>query len=132
MEEKKSLESGFIIKNILLIESTFSRIETVIFNEPGINNTANVEVKVTTNENTVTVVVTLLYKQEYNKLNQVNAKISMVGLFEKVGESPLDLESFGKVNGAAIIYPYIREHFSNIAVKAGLGLIFLPPVNLTH
>ncbi|MPN00216.1 hypothetical protein SDC9_147410 [bioreactor metagenome] len=66
-----------------------------------------------------------------NEIEQVSAKISMIGVFEKFGDSPLNLEQFGKVNGAAMIYPYIREHFTNLAVKAGIGLIFLPPVNLT-
>lgn len=131
MEEKKELESGFRIQNILLIESSFSRILTVIFDNPDIKQEANVEVNVSINENTVSVTVNLLYKQVFNEVEQVSAKISMIGVFEKFGDSPLNLEQFGKVNGAAMIYPYIREHFTNLAVKAGLGLIFLPPVNLT-
>lgn len=131
MEEKKELESGFRIQNILLIESSFSRILTVIFDNPDIKQEANVEVNVSINENTVSVTMNLLYKQEINEIEQVSAKISMIGVFEKFGDSPLNLEQFGKVNGAAMIYPYIREHFTNLAVKAGLGLIFLPPVNLT-
>lgn len=131
MEEKKELESGFRIQNILLIESSFSRILTVIFDNPDIKQEANVEVNVSINENTVSVTVNLLYKQVINEIEQVSAKISMIGVFEKFGDSPLNLEQFGKVNGAAMIYPYIREHFTNLAVKAGIGLIFLPPVNLT-
>lgn len=131
MEEKKELESGFRIQNILLIESSFSRILTVIFDNPDIKQEANVEVNVSINENTVSVTVNLLYKQVFNEVEQVSAKISMIGVFEKFGDSPLNLEQFGKVNGAAMIYPYIREHFTNLAVKAGIGLIFLPPVNLT-
>ncbi|MEA4968078.1 MAG: protein-export chaperone SecB [Bacteroidaceae bacterium] len=131
MEEKKELESGFRIQNILLIESSFSRILTVIFDNPDIKQEANVEVNVSINENIVSVTVNLLYKQVLNEIEQVSAKISMIGVFEKFGDSPLNLEQFGKVNGAAMIYPYIREHFTNLAVKAGIGLIFLPPVNLT-
>jgi len=55
----------------------------------------------------------------------------MAGVFEKSGNSTLNLEQFGQINGAAIIYPYIREHLSSLSAKAGLGLIFIPPVNLT-
>jgi preprotein translocase subunit SecB len=55
----------------------------------------------------------------------------MVGTFEKVGESIINLEQFGHVNGAAIIYPFIREHLSNLSAKAGVGIILLPPVNFT-
>jgi preprotein translocase subunit SecB len=53
----------------------------------------------------------------------------MLGEFEKIGDVLMDLESFGKVNGAAIIYPYIREQLSNISLKAGIGNIILPPAN---
>lgn len=131
MGDKKDLESGFRILNILLIESNFNRIETVVFNNPEINQDANVNVNASVNDNKVAVSVRLVYKQTFNQIDQVNATINMIGVFEKVGDSPLDLQQFGQINGAAIIYPYIREHFTNLAVKAGLGLIFLPPVNLT-
>jgi preprotein translocase subunit SecB len=131
MGDKKDLESGFRILNILLIESNFNRIETVVFNNPEINQDANVNVNASVNDNKVAVSVRLVYKQTFNQIDQVNATINMIGVFEKVGDSSLDLQQFGQINGAAIIYPYIREHFTNLAVKAGLGLIFLPPVNLT-
>jgi len=131
MEEKKDLESGFRIINILLIESSFSRIQNVVFNNPEIKQEVNVDVNVSVNGNTVGVAEQVIYKQIFNDNEQVSAVIKMDGVFEKSGDSPLDLEQFGQVNGAAIIYPYIREHLSSLSAKAGLGLIFLPPVNLT-
>ncbi len=131
MEEKKDLESGFRIINILLLESSFNRIQNVVFNNPEIKQEVNVDVNVSVNGNTVGVVEQVIYKQIFNDIEQVSAVIKMAGVFEKSGDSPLDLEQFGQVNGAAIIYPYIREHLSSISAKAGLGLIFLPPVNLT-
>ena len=131
MEDKKELESGFRILNILLLESSFNRIESVEFNNPDIKQEINVEVNVNVNGNTVAVTDQIVYKQIFNDIEQVSAVIKMIGVFEKVGESPLDLEKFGQVNGAAIIFPYIREHLSSLSAKAGLGLIFLPPVNLT-
>lgn len=131
MEEKKDLESGFRIINILLLESSFSRIQNVVFNNPEIKQEVNVDVNVTVNGNTVGVAEQVIYKQIFNENEQVLAIIKMAGVFEKSGDSPLDLEQFGQVNGAAIIYPYIREHLSSLSAKAGLGLIFLPPVNLT-
>ncbi len=131
MEEKKDLESGFRIINILLLESSFSRIQNVVFNNPEIKQEVNVDVNVSVNGNTVGVAEQVIYKQIFNDNEQVSAVIKMDGVFEKSGDSPLDLEQFGQVNGAAIIYPYIREHLSSLSAKAGLGLIFLPPVNLT-
>ena len=131
MEEKRDLESGFRIINILLLESSFNRIQNVVFNNPEIKQEVNVDVNVSVNGNTVGVTEQVIYKQIFNDIEQVTAVIKMAGVFEKSGDSPLDLEQFGQVNGAAIIYPYIREHLSNLSAKAGLGLIFLPPVNLT-
>lgn len=131
MEEKKDLESGFRILNILLLESSFNRVQNVIFNNPEIKQEINVEVNVSVNGSTVGVTEHVTYKQIFNEIEQVTAFIKMAGVFEKIGDSPLDLEQFGQVNGAAIIYPYIREHLSSLSAKAGLGLIFLPPVNLT-
>lgn len=131
MEEKKDLESGFRIINILLLESSFHRIQNVVFNNPEIKQEVNVDVNVSVNGNTVGVAEQVIYKQIFNDIEQVSAVIKMAGVFEKSGDSPLDLEQFGQVNGAAIIYPYIREHLSSLSAKAGLGLIFLPPVNLT-
>jgi preprotein translocase subunit SecB len=132
-EEKKNIESGFRIHNILLVESNFSRIETVAFNNPEIKQNVNIDgaVNINPENNMISVKQTLHYSQEFNGIEQVSAKISMIGVFEKYGDSPLDLEQFGHVNGAAIVYPYIREHLSNLSAKAGLGLIFLSPVNLT-
>lgn len=131
MEEKRDLESGFRIINILLLESSFNRIQNVVFNNPEIKQEVNVDVNVSVNGNTVGVTEQVIYKQIFNDIEQVTAVIKMAGVFEKSGDSPLDLEQFGQVNGAAIIYPYIREHLSSLSAKAGLGLIFLPPVNLT-
>lgn len=132
-EETKNIESGFRIHNILLIDSNFSRIETVEFNNSEVEQNVDISgaVNIDSQNNLVSITQTLHYSQEFNGVKQVTAKISMVGIFEKYGESPLDLEQFGRVNGAAILYPYIREHLSNLSAKAGLGLIFLPPVNLT-
>lgn len=131
-EEKKNIESGFRIHNILLVESNFSRIETVAFNNPEIKQNVHIDsaVSISPDNKLISVKQTLHYSQEYNGAEQITATISMVGVFEKYGESPLDLEQFGHINGAAIIYPYIREHLSSLSAKAGLGLIFLPPVNL--
>lgn len=132
VEEKKNIESsGFRIQNILLIESNFNRVQNVKFNDDNVKQNIHIEGNVNVNpeNNIISVTQTLFYSQVYNNVEQVSAKISMAGVFEKYGDSSLDLEQFGQVNAAAIIYPYIREHFSNLSVKAGLGLIFLPSVN---
>lgn len=129
--ENKKIESGFTIKNIILIESSFSRINNVIFDNPQNNININVNVSVEGVGITVEETVDLIQKQNGN--DQVKFRVKMIGMFEKTGESALkDLDRFGRINGASIIYPYIREHISNIALKAGLGILILPPVNFAN
>ena len=129
--ENNKIESGFAIKNIILIESSFSRINNVIFDNPQNNININVNVNVEGTSVTVEETVDLLQKQNGN--DQVKFRIKMIGMFEKTGDSVLnDLERFGRINGASIIYPYIREHISNVALKAGLGILILPPVNFAN
>lgn len=129
---KNEMESGFRISNLILLESEFKRVVNVTFDDEKVIQNINVDVNVNVKENVVFVSEKVDYTQTLNEIEEVSCKIVMAGVFEKIGESNLkDLEQFGHVNGAAIIFPYIREHLSNIASKAGLGLIILPPVNFT-
>ncbi len=131
MENNNNLESGFKINNLLLLESTFTRIVNVTFDNPDVIQNVDVDVQVTVNENIVVVTEEIKYNQTFNEVEEVSAIIKMVGIFEKVGDSILELEYFGNVNGAAIIFPYIREHLTNLTSKAGLGLVIIPPFNFT-
>ncbi len=132
MKNKSSIESGFRIVNLILLENNFKRLPNVVFNNEEVQQEVNVDVDVQIKDNkTIFVNEKLIFKQIFKDKTQVEATIIMVGVFEKFGESDLDLEEFGQVNGAAIIFPYIREHLTSLSAKAGLGLILLPPVNLT-
>lgn len=128
---KNDLQSGFKINNLLLLESVFSRIVNVTFDNPDVVQNIDVDVNVSVNENSVVVTEEIKYNQTFNQVQEVSATIKMVGVFEKFGDSILDLENFGNINGAAIIFPYIREHLTNLTSKAGLGLIIIPPFNFT-
>lgn len=131
MENNNNLQSGFKINNLLLLESNFSRIINVTFDNPDVIQSVDVDVQIEVNDSTVIVTEVVKYNQIFNDIQEVSAIIKMVGVFEKFGDSPLDLESFGNINGAAIIFPYIREHLTNLTSKAGLGLIIIPPFNFT-
>jgi preprotein translocase subunit SecB len=131
MEDINKLESGFQIKNLILLESSFSRINNVAFGE-GIHNDLNINTDVAVKGKIITVAEEVMLVQKFQDIEQVRIKVKMVGIFECVGESPLtNLDEFGRINGAAIIFPYIREHITNISLKAGMGAIILPPVNFT-
>ena len=131
MEQNTTPESGFKIVNLLLLESNFKRESTVTFEQDKITNSVIVDVNVQIVNETVFVTETLKYEQKVADQLEVSAEIKMVGVFEKTGESQLDLQQFGNVNGAAIIFPYIREQLSNLSAKAGIGLVILPPFNFT-
>jgi preprotein translocase subunit SecB len=131
MEDKNQLDSGFKVNNILLMECDFKREANVTFNNPEMRQELNVDVNLSVIENSVFVTETATYNQIFNEIIEVSVMIKMIGVFEKFGDSKLDLEEFGKINGAAIVFPYIREQLTNLSSKAGLGLIFLPPANFT-
>lgn len=129
MENKDNLESGFQIKNIILIESIFNRISNVSFGEDVVND-LNINVKVGVVNNLINVEEEVTLNQKFQDKNQVTIKVKMIGVFEKIGDSPIeDLNEFGRINGAAIIFPFIREIITNITLKGGIGPIILSPVN---
>lgn len=130
---KNKMESGFTIKNLLLVESNFKRIPNVTFNNTEIKHKTNVEVSVGVNGNNIIVTEKVDFNQSFNDIDEITCSITMIGVFEKIGDSPLeDLERFGKINGAAIIFPYIREHLTNLSVKAGINPVILPPQNFVN
>lgn len=128
MSDLAHMESGFRVTNIILIDSFFSRINTVDFKNPG-KTTFNIQTDVAVNGSNVNVSEEVDLIQEIDDKEQFKFRVKMVGLFERIGSSEIDLETFGKINGAAIIFPYIREHITAISLKAGLGPLILPPVN---
>ncbi len=126
-------ESGFRINNLLLLESNFKRDNNVQFDAQKVSHDSNINVQVGVQEKIINVVETVEYKQFYEDQEQVSISVKMVGVFECIGPNEIEnFETFGKVNGAAMIFPYIREHITNISLKAGIGPIILPPVNFSN
>ena len=128
MTETESPTPGYKINLIALVESNFKREDEIIIN-PEIKNNISVELEVNIEGVKIFVFETLLFDQEINGKKQVNAKIVMVGEFEKIGEPKLPISLFANINGAAIIFPFLREHLSSICLKAGVGVVLLPPIN---
>ena len=122
-------DSGFKIKNLLLVKSSFLRSNDVKYEKDVISD-LNIGVEVSVEKNIITVAETVYFTQKYNDVEQVNIEVKMVGIFECIGETLLkDYEEFGRINGAAIIFPYIREHITTLSLKAGIGVIIIPPIN---
>ena len=131
MENKNDLESGFQIKNIILIESIFNRISNVSFGEDVVND-LNINVKVGVVNTLINVEEEVTLTQKFQEKQQVTIKVKMIGVFEQIGDSSIkNLEEFGKINGAAIIFPFIREIITNLSLKGGIAPIILSPVNFS-
>ena len=128
MEKIDKNGSGFQLKSIILVDSHMSRKPNVNFKELKLD--VEIGTGVGVKDNVVNVKLSVNVKQMENGIAQSEMSATMVGTFEKTGESPLnDMEEFGRINGASIIFPFLREHIANLAMKAGLGPIMLPPVN---
>ena len=131
MEDKSHLESGFRINNLILVESNFYRINNVSFSSE-VNNNLDVTVDVSVKDKIITVSETVTIIQKFQNVEQVTIAVRMIGIFESIGDSKLtDFNEFGKINGAAIIFPFIREHITNLSLKSGIGPIIIPPINFT-
>ena len=133
MERNDITRSGFTLQHIVLIDSMFHREDAVSF-DPKVENELNINTGVNVDGKTVNVMLQVVIDQQFEGKTQVKIDVKMIGVFECVGETPLadNLENFGRVNGAAIIFPYIREHISNLSIKAGIPPIVLPIVNFQN
>ena len=128
MEKINNNGSGFQLKSIILVDSHMYRKPNVNFKELQLD--VEIGTGVGVKDNVVNVKLSVNVKQMENGIAQSEMSATMVGIFEKTGESPLnDMEEFGRINGASIIFPFLREHIANLAMKAGLGPVMLPPVN---
>lgn len=130
MEHIEDKKSGFRVMNVMLTESHFERVANVDFKDS--KQDVSFETGVGVNGDIINVRLKTIVKCKKEDVEQYRIEVSMVGVFQRTGESKIaDNEKFGRINGAAIIFPFIREHIANIALKAGLGSLILPPVNFT-
>ena len=127
-----TLQSGYKTNTIILKDCKFSRETKVTFDFSLVKHNINLEVNVNVNGNETIVTVTLKFSQTHEEQVEFSADISYIGVFEKVGNPVLSDEDFGNQNAPAIIFPYLREQLSNLAAKAGIGLVMLPPINFSN
>lgn len=124
--------ASFNILNIILTESNFKRENSIDFTRTQV---PNIDVKsaytILPDGNSMYCQVELSYFATYEGSTEriIDSRIVMGANFNKTGDSTLSFEDFGKVNGPAIIFPFIREHLSTLSLKASINPIILPPVN---
>ena len=129
--KEKIKSGGYKVENVFLLESTFSREINFDAKNGEILNEINIDSQVheSSAEGKFGVTFELDFKGKQAGNEVCNAKIIMLGIFEKHGEPPLPEGDFKKTNAPAIIYPFIREHLHNICLKAGIANVLLPTVN---
>lgn len=123
--------STYKLLNIFLIESYFKRENFIHFEDDDFQSKVDFEIEDNTEENNLNIILTLHFNAGKTDNKEITSTIKMLGIFELTGESTsiISSEDFAKINGPAIIFPFIREHLANVTMKAGLNPILLPPIN---
>ena len=130
MDNIKDKQSGFNVESILLTESSFTRKGKINFSES--EQEVSFETGVGSRDNTVNVKLTTTVTNKLKDEEQYKIVVSFVGVFKRTGNSQIsDNEQFGRINGAAIIFPFVREHIANLALKGALGSVILAAVNFS-
>lgn len=134
MDEQEQQQVGsYNVETVTLVESNFSRKVNIDFSKET-NNNIDILTEVSNSEHESKIIVSVILSvdsmQEDDQVFFIKTK--MTGVFTKTGIPRLKEEVFKNVNAPAIIYPFIREHVATICLKAGLGNIFIPPVNFVE
>lgn len=123
-------ENTFKLLSIILIESSFKREPQIDFDNQNLHNNINIDVQTSTeNSNILYVTVILDFDTSIESKKFISSTIKMLGVFEFGKELTIPLDIFANINAPAIIFPFIREHLSNVSMKAGIQPILLPPIN---
>lgn len=121
------------ITSIYFLETYFNRKDQFDLSKE-ITNKINIETKSypsKENENNIIKieVITEIKGMQAEDIISYECKMSTIGIFEKTGESDLNEDFFSNVNAPAIMFPFIREAFFALAMKSGIGNIYLPTIN---
>lgn len=123
------MQSGFRVNAVILVDSSLHRESHIEFGK-NVKTDMDISTNVSVNDQQITVIESVVVKQYFASKEQVRISVKMAGMFECVGDTQIpDYKEFGRVNAAAIIFPYIREHISSLSLKAGLAPLILPPIN---
>ena len=132
-ETVTEVSGSYKVENILLTEFNFKRDSEIDFSKE-IENKISITTESANFENNDKIVISLKVIVEALQEAKIvfSLDTTMNGIFFKEGEPKLPEDIFKKVNAPAIIYPFIREQMATTCLKAGLGTVFLPPVNFVE
>mgnify|MGYP000612872858 CR=1 FL=1 len=125
----ENAKSGIQLNSIILMESIFYRGSIEL--EPDMKN-FKMDIKVDSQEKGSFVKSNVTVKIgdiKNRKADEFAIQISMVGVFERLGSTPLTSEEFKNINAPAIVYPYIRQLVRTITLDASMNPVLLPVMN---
>lgn len=117
-----------------MVECFFQREIDIDIANTDIDHQIEIDVHVGVPEDKVVqTLVSADYLQKHGNDTLVRCRVSFIGAFECNNGLPKnELEKFGHINGAAIVFPFLREQLSSLMVKSGLKAIVLPPYNFVE
>ncbi len=123
------MNSSYKLLNIILLESSFKREMRVDFSDEMFKSNVDISIENQNENNQLFITLKVKFEGGIDGNKQINAMIRMLGIFNFSDKNTVSIENFEKINGPAIIFPFIREHLANISLKAGINPILLPPIN---
>lgn len=125
------MDNKIQISDVILIESLFNRERMFDFKDEKLDQGIEVGINsnINSDESKAEVQLTITYSLKAKEEVAATAKVMMAAVFHFDNYKEIPIERFCEVNGAAIIYPYIRVHITNITNKAGMMPVVLPPLN---
>lgn len=128
------------LENIFLIESNFSRKPLSEIQLDQLIPDTNIEITTKLFEEPKKLIVSLNYK--FNLLDSKTKKTKYISYncsyqaefgIETIEDIPEEtFDRFGSVNGAAVLFPFVREDLMDRSVKSGFQPILLPLVNFVQ
>jgi preprotein translocase subunit SecB len=124
----KTRQPGISVDGVILKALHFERNPEVI-EKPNLHVELAHAVSLSDDKRKLAIEATVSITDESSKSFSLTAKV--VGLFSSIaGQENMTLEEFGKVNGPAMLLPYVREIVANTTLRSGLRPVMIPPFNL--
>ncbi|WP_375560490.1 protein-export chaperone SecB [Bernardetia sp. OM2101] len=129
MKPTTSSKDSFELLNIILLESNFKRDVEISYTDEEFKSNIDIGIENQLKDSILFVEVSLTYSSGIEDSKEIEAFIKMIGVFKCPENSALSIDTFGKINAPAILFPFIRENLASVSMKAGINPILLPPVN---
>ena len=134
MDESK--QPGIKLQTVFLKEASFRhRIDPMGSHPTDLradSTSAELEVSVLAGSGGEMAVSVRVYDDPDVSDSRYEFSIEMVAIFDReVGKENMPLQDFALRNGAALLYPFIREAVANLTSRGRYGPIWLNPFNIT-